>query len=133
MNSKDLARLGFSDWRGFSLSEEKRLLSSLPKKMGVYVIRDSSQFGRYHGKSDIVYIGSSTSSDGLRRRIRFYFHPGLTQHTSKRIREMLNQIQTLKIAWVQSAVPGQARALEKNLLGEYVNDHFELPPFNRQG
>lgn len=133
MNSTDLADLGFRSWRSFSLSDEKNLLDSLPRQMGVYAIRDTFHFGRYRGDSDIVYFGSTINSDGLRRRIRFYFHPGPSQHTSQRIRKILDQIPTLQIAWIQSEMPKEARSLEKTLLARYFNEHLELPPFNRQG
>ena len=112
--------------------QEDALLTVLPKQMGVYVIRDSKNFGRYKGESDIVYIGSTVSSGGLKRRIRLYFHPGQTQHTSQRIHKMLRQIHTLEISWICSLSGVDARRIEKKLLTQYHSDHFELPPFNRQ-
>ena len=133
LNSSQLVDYGFVTWRSFSLIQENALLTVLPKQMGVYVIRDSKNFGRYKGESDIVYIGSTISSRGLKRRIRFYFHPGQTQHTSQRIHNLLRRIHTLEISWIcyQSGV--DARNLEKKLLNQYHSDHHELPPFNRQG
>lgn len=133
LKSSQLVDYGFVTWRSFSLIQENALLTVLPKQMGVYVIRDSKNFGRYQGESDIVYIGSTTSSRGLKRRIRFYFHPGQTQHTSQRIHKMLKHIHTLEISWIRSNAGEDARRIEKKLLNQYFTDHLELPPFNRQG
>ena len=132
MNSAKLAEFGFANWNDLSLAGEKSLLASLPRSLGVYVIRDTTEFGRYRGKSDLVYIGSATGKDGLRKRIRFYFHPGPTQATSQRIHRMLNIVETLQIAWILSNSAADATSLEKQLLAKYSDQHLELPPFNRQ-
>jgi len=133
MNNEDLKSFGFARWIGFSLLEESVVLENLPKHIGVYAIRDKTGFGRYRGTSDLVYFGSAINQNGLRQRIRLYFHPGPTQQTSQRIHRILEEITTLQIAWVLSSEKEEAKSLETQLLAKYCDDHMELTPFNRQG
>ncbi len=132
MNSADLLGRGFQTWKPFRLSQESSLLAGLPNEPGVYVLRSPRPFGRYRGSSDIVYIGSTADSKGMKHRIRFYFHPGPTQETNMRIRGKLDLVDDLEIGWKSTADPELARCLEGDLLADYERDHLELPPFNRQ-
>ena len=131
MTSKDLQKDGFIEWHLLAIGAESELLRLIPESDGAYVIRAYEPFGRYRGQSDIVYIGSSSGSrSGLKGRLTFYFRPGPTQYTSKRIKALLDRQTQLEISF--KVCPGVvARSLEKDILGRYVNDHWELPPYNR--
>lgn len=133
MNSKDVRRDGFGPWYEFSIRNERGLLDLIPQKTGVYVIRYKSYFGRFRGKSDIMYFGSSEDKKhGLRRRIRFFFHPGKTQTTSKRINEWMNTINGFELSFITRCKRKKPRALETDLRTKYEEEHGEFPPWNRR-
>ena len=133
MNSKDVRRYGFDKWHEFSIRNEHRLLRSVPQEKGVYVIKYEHHFGRFKGKSDIMYFGSSQDEKGgLRRRIRFFFHPGKTQKTSKRIHEWMKRINRFEISFITRCGGKKPRKLETHLLAEYEKRHREFPPWNRR-
>jgi len=132
MNSKNLRVLGFHEWFEFSIKNADRLLHWLPREKGVYVIRYKNHFGRFKGKSDIMYLGSSVEeNDGLRRRIRFFFKPGKSQKTSKRINKWLRTIQGFEISYITVSKGKKAREIEAKLREEYGRRHGEFPPWNR--
>ncbi|TET42704.1 MAG: GIY-YIG nuclease family protein [Dehalococcoidia bacterium] len=113
------------------MESESQLLGKTPDSDGVYIIRSSQPFGRFRGESDTVYVGSSANAQGgLKRRIRFFFHPGPSQHTSKRIKALLDLGGKLQISF-HTCTAQKARSLEKEILKEYVREHLELPPYNR--
>ena len=132
MKSSDLKSHGFTKWIPFSLEEKDRVLSALPREKGTYVIRKLTEFGRLMGSSDIIYIGSAINNDGIRSRVRHYFHPGPTQLTSQRINSLFSRILDLEISWVTETPTNLARGLETQLLEIYKGDHIELPPLNRR-
>jgi hypothetical protein len=114
----------FSEWH--PLIEEG--IEKAPDVQGAYVLRraQGQRFGRLRGESDIMYIGSSEGKHGLRRRLRFFLHPGRRQLTSQRINEMAKKYE-MEVAWCPC---DEARNLEHQLLQRYVLDHDELPPLN---
>jgi hypothetical protein len=120
-------RRGFSDWHPF----DKRSIKSAPQQIGVYIIRkaEGQCFGRLRGESDILYIGSTKSEGGLKKRLQHYFHPGPTQWTNRRINELANKYR-MEVAWCPCSEP---RNLEHELLKRYLKEHDELPPFNHAG
>lgn len=129
MISGSLKKYGFRNWYKFTIDKEKDILNILPYDKGVYVIKNKIIFGRFRGKSGILYIGSSI--DALNSRIRFYFKPGPSQETSKRINELMKKTKGLKISFIVSTNDKEIRKLEKELRRNYEIDHGELPPWNR--
>jgi hypothetical protein len=127
MNSSSLSQIytGLDNWQPFTRENVKKA----PREKGVYVIRQASgkSFGRLHGKSDIFYIGSTTSLGGLRQRLMQYFHPGSTPLTNRRIHEFLMKY-AMEVAWCSTDKP---KDIEYDLLWKFFNEHDELPPFNR--
>jgi hypothetical protein len=131
MLGEDLQELGFIEWLPFTLVEQSRLIGELPQSDGVYVIRSSRSFGRYRGESDIVYVGSSANATGgLKGRVKFFFRPGPSQYTSLRIKALLDRAEELEISF-RICPAMEARSLEKEILKQYVDEHWELPPYNR--
>ncbi|MCK5580755.1 MAG: GIY-YIG nuclease family protein [Candidatus Omnitrophica bacterium] len=120
MNNKSLNN--FSKSQFFSID----ILPEIPTVPGTYVLIFPKCFGRLKGKSNILYIGKSSKS--LRQRLKFYFKPGPTQHTSKRINKFLKENKEIKISFITNNNP---RVLEKKLLQNYFKDHDEYPPLNR--
>ena len=132
MNSSDSLGEGFAAWQRFRPDSEHTLIASLPAAAGVYVIRRRRPFGRFVGETDIAYIGSAASVQGLKGRIRQYFHPGPTQRTNQRIRALIERTDDLELSFVECPSPDDARKLEKRLLSQYDTEHGELPPLNRR-
>lgn len=132
MMSKDLQKQGFVEWLPFTVGHKSQLLGKVPNSDGVYVIRSCRPFGRYRGHSDIIYVGSSANATrGLKGRVSFFFRPGPSQYTSKRIKALLDRAEELEISFrICPAV--EARSLEKNIIKQYVDEHWELPPYNRR-
>jgi len=132
MNSLDLEREGLAEWQRFAKPDERSLISSLPKSPGIYVIRYAQPLGRLLGQSDIFYIGSAVNVNGIKGRIRQYFHPGPTQSTNKRILALLDTMDNLEISFLECSSGLEAKELERQLLIRYEKDHSELPPLNRR-
>lgn len=132
MNSTDLIPPGFREWAPFNLQAEKVTLAHTPRQCGVYVVRSPRPFGRFRGESDIVYVGSASNANGLKRRIRSYFHPGPSMRTSLRIRSKLDLIDDLHISCRITLASEDPRDIEHEILLAYEREHLELPPFNRQ-
>jgi len=133
VNSKDLRTQGFRDWMVFHHDHLDELIKMLPTTAGVYVIRRKGKpFGRFDGKSDIVYIGRASESHPLRRRIRQYFSPGPSQATNWRVHEQILSKEGFQISWIGCASTSQAEKLEARLLRECEKVHGEFPPLNRR-
>lgn len=131
MNSEGLSSLGFLSWYEFHPDNEFNLISLLPSVFGVYVIRSNRQICRFQGYSDIVYIGCTWNRQGIKNRIRQYFHPGPTQSTNIRILEIIKQSKEFSLSFRACQTKEETNNLEKSLLDMYLVDHMELPPFNR--
>ena len=76
-------------------------------------------------------FGSSVGKDGLRKRIRFYFHPGTPRKKSQRINEWLKKACGLRISFVTVTDDQKARNLERELRAQYEKEHWEFPPWDR--
>lgn len=133
MDSASLEKRGIKSWIDFSSAAERITLAGLPTSFGVYVILLGREDQRLRGTSDIAYIGKATNRNGLRGRIRQYFHPGPTQSTNIAMRQRLcaDGCQ-LKIGFAALASAAEAIRLESDLLLEFEREHGELPPYNRQ-
>lgn|SRR4030043_1881145 len=132
MNSIELLSEGLVEWHRFRRREERILISSLPRSPGIYVIRCAQPIRRLIGQSDIFYIGSAVNVNGIKGRIRQYFHPGPTQSTNKRVLALLDTMGNLEISFSVCSSSIEAKDLEKRLLMQYEKDHHELPPLNRR-
>jgi excinuclease UvrABC nuclease subunit len=132
MNSGDLAKRGFGAWRKFALSTEADLLASLPAERGVYSVRFLAPAARVRGVSDLAYVGKATNRNGLRGRIRQYFHPGWLQSTNLDMKARLVESMALELAYVTTPGVAEAADLESELLIVFESEHGERPPFNKQ-
>ena len=105
--------------------------NEIPRSQGTYILRlaGGKSFGRLSGVSDILYIGSTINK--LDERVYQMIHPGPTQSTNKRITRLIQKYQ-IEISWC-TLLPNSLtpRKFEKCLLGDYEQDHDELPPLNR--
>jgi excinuclease UvrABC nuclease subunit len=133
MGSSDLSEHGFAAWLPFNRKAEASLIAAVPKTRGVYVIRCCCrEYERVRGASDILYVGSAANRQGLRMRLRQYFHPGPTQRTNRRILAIVAECNDFEVAYAETGSAPEARSLESELLGRYESDHGELPPENRR-
>src|ERR1700675_2590557 len=82
MDSASLQDHGIGSWMAFACTTEREVLAGLPTSPGVYVILLGESEQRRRGTSDIAYVGRATNQNGLRGRVRQYFHPGPTQSTN---------------------------------------------------
>jgi hypothetical protein len=98
----------------------------------VYVIRRRQSYQRRLGESDICYVGSAVNQQGLKMRIRQYFHPGPTQLTNKRILALVGDSSEFELAFVEGESMPQAKMLEATILDNYERDHAQLPPENKR-
>ena len=129
MDSNSIISYGFINWYIFSLNNQQSLINGLPTTSGVYIIRHGNgSFGRLRGYSDILYIGKTDQKGGIKTRIKSYFKPGPTQWTNQRIYSFLLNLTHMEISYIYINNP---RQLEVQLKQDYLNDHDELPPFNR--
>lgn len=132
MRSSDLSQQGFGAWSPFNRQAARSLVAKLPAKPGAYVLRCCRDYNRKAGSSDILYIGSATNSEGLKKRLYQYFHPGPTQHTNKRILALVADCADFEVAFIETKSIPEAKALEATLLEKYEIDHGELPPENKR-
>lgn len=133
MNSSDLKQHGVSTWAAFAHIAERALLAALPTSTGVYVILFPQAEQRLRGASDIAYIGRAGNQNGIRGRVRQYFHPGHRQSTNIAMRQRIcDPGCTLRLGFVVTDTVGTARRLESDLLLRFEREHGELPPYNRQ-
>jgi hypothetical protein len=99
----------------------------------VYAIILAQPQPRRSGSSDIAYIGRAVNQNGLRGRVRQYFHPGPTQSTNIAMKSRLSEPSCdLRLGFIQTDNAASARRLESDLLVEFESEHGELPPHNRQ-
>ncbi len=98
----------------------------------MYAVLFSEQQPREQGRSDIAYIGRAANQNGLRGRIRQYFHPGPTQTTNIAMKRRLSEPSIgLRLGYATTATVAGAKALESELILGFKVEHGELPPFNR--
>jgi hypothetical protein len=133
LDSSDLDDAGFSTWSPFHSGSERGLLTILPLSFGVYAVRCQDWHQTVKGRSDLDYIGSAANQQGLRNRIRQYFHPGPTQSTDQRVIGHVSQSARHEIAFEVCEPQDAAKTLELALLRQYELVHGELPPVNRRG
>ena len=83
--------------------------------------------------SDIAYIGKATNQNGLRGRVRQYFHPGPTKSTNLAMKARLLEPKcALRLGFAVAASKDATVDLESQLLTEFEAEHGSLPPYNRQ-
>lgn len=133
MDSTSLQDRGINSWVAFNCTTEREVLAGLPRPPGVYVILLGASERRLRGTSDIAYVGSATNQNGLRGRVRQYFHPGPTQSTNVAMNQRLRVAPcTLLVGFRAADSVAAAKRLEWDLLLQFENEHDELPPYNRQ-
>jgi excinuclease UvrABC nuclease subunit len=131
MNSDTLQASGFTSWMLFNRANARPLIDAAPSTAGVYVIRCRTPFPRALGTSDVLYVGSARNRDGLRMRLRQYFHPGPTQRTNQRMLARCGDSTDYEVSYVTCDSANAAVRLEAEILARYVSEHGELPPENR--
>jgi len=122
------------DWSGWYALTEKSIRLHVPKRFGVYKIRQTGGVlvSRLVGESDILYIGRSGRSANrtLRDRLLELVREGphVAWPRVRRLREELGL--DLEFCYAESEEPEEA---EKVLLMVYEKEHYELPPLNHVG
>ncbi len=99
-----------------------------PKKPGAYRIYQSKRYNRYKGATRIIKIGMSGSN--LSKELKNH----LNRHiVANRIKRITNQ-EEIKVTFDYLITENKEKAtkLERDLLIQFENDHFELPVLNSQ-
>ena len=130
MKADDLHDLGFSAWAPFNKAHKGLILDNLPELPGLYAIAGPSQAQKL-GNSDLVYIGCAANQEGLRRRVRQYFHPGSSQRTSQRINSLVMSGAQDGLSYAVAPSIETALRWEIALISAYRFDHAQLPRENR--
>jgi hypothetical protein len=99
MDSTALEDRGIKFWAPFTRPAEIDLLQNLPTDFGVYAILFPLPQSRRRGESDIAYIGRAVNQNGIRGRVRQYYHPGPTQSTNIAMNARICE-PTCDLAWV---------------------------------
>jgi hypothetical protein len=101
-----------------------------PSRVGVYVFRRvaGSEICRVRGTLEIVYVGSGN----IQNRLRAHHNPdwGSFKDSGWLISLVANGA-PLEVTWREMPLE-VARRMEGEILQEYLLDHQELPPANRQ-
>ena len=121
----------FQKWVPIDLLHDTPYMKELHDS-GVYVFRLDRCFGRLHGESDILYIGSNERSGTLYHRFIDNYLGGRGGMTTQRIHHNLLERgykTKVMVSWFVTHDFG----LERTLLKRYEEEHHELPPWNRQG
>jgi hypothetical protein len=101
-----------------------------PSSIGVYVLRlmAGSKISRVRGASEIVYVGSGK----IRNRLRAHYNPNWESFKDAGwLISLVANGAPLKINW-RELPDEEARLVEGEILQDYLIDHLELPPANRQ-
>lgn len=126
MDSRDIGEI--SDWHTWPDPAIKKA----PNLPGVYVFRLAGRpFGRLQGQSDVIYVGTTAKKGKSTVRSRLKQHSG-QQDRRHWLQRVPSQISPLEVAWIVCQERHEALLRESNLLREYMEDHIELPPGNRQ-
>lgn len=110
---------------------ERKLIHSGP---AVYALLHEHAFSRLKGESRILYIGSTGmlggDSDSCRLRIYRYPNGQHARELHRRTELLIASGASVTFQWKDVATKDEATALESILLERYVEEHWELPPFN---
>lgn len=114
-----------------SVLQERKNVHSGP---AVYVLLHEHPFGRLRGESRVLYIGSTGmlggDSDSCRLRIYRYPNGPHARELRRRTQLLVDSGFTLTFQWKAAETKEASITLESRLIEQYVEKHWELPPFN---
>lgn len=132
MRCADLAHWNFSGWAPFNRGHRSLIIDNLPSIPGVYVVGARTASPMKRGRSDLVYVGSAANQDGLRLRIRQYYHPGPSQVTNKRILSLITASDDHFLSYLTAPSGEVAKKWETAILNRFYQEHGQLPPENKR-
>lgn len=140
MHSSELVKYGFKEWfkiKPRDYDGNKKLVLSLPRKKGVYIIRKSNgTIPRIKGESDIIYIGQGTIQSRIQALLRSHlplnFRDYSNKHTAREAFErILSELNfETELSFVLTKDSEEAKDLESSLLRRFCEKHIEPPPLN---
>ena len=106
---------------------------TIPNKHGVYIFCAPAAFGRVNGESNIIYIGcagghDSRAGQGIRGRI-LNTRGNSEKWIRNKIENMLQEFD-FTVYWLVTTEGEGPKCIEQDLLCQYREEHFELPPAN---
>jgi hypothetical protein len=120
------------DWSNWYPLDANSIRQFCEQTSGVYMVRQKEgKFGRLNGSSDILYIGQSDKD--LKTELLRVIRKGPGDHSASY--RILPVIEKLKrhLEFSFAKVNSPTKEIQDQLLSEYEEEHFELPPLNRQG
>jgi hypothetical protein len=92
----------------------------------MFHVSQGKSIHRLKSESDIFYVGSTARGrGGLRQRIR--------NHGGSRLLNLIKvEIGEIMVSWKNAPTHEKALFEEAEILWEFLQDHLELPPMNRQ-
>jgi hypothetical protein len=148
MDSTFLIKNSFKEFGQLDINEARNRQNEI-NFSGIYVFVLNKKFPRLDGETDILYIGQSGQRTGrpIYKRMMDYLRAYESAPQDKRIGDSLYKIKTkvrigatLKDKKIDNSVTlfikkvephNNCKKEESKLLGQYYNDHLELPPLNR--
>lgn len=99
----------------------------MPVQAGVYEILQSIEYPRYEGKTRVLKIGKSESN--LRQEISNHFLRHTTANRLARIRRHPDVKVSVRFAVTHEGTAGE---IERQLLCEFEDKHWDIPVLNSQ-
>lgn len=108
--------------------------ASISDEPAVYALVHQRAIGRLRGESQVLYIGRTGKLGGNSEscRLRIYRYPNgeHARNLRRRTEILIDAGIEVSFHWEHLESDDLARAREADLLARYMDQHWELPPFN---
>jgi len=117
-------------WRSLDISN----LLYMPHGHGVYLIRVAQgQIPRLKGYSDILYVGQGRLNERLGKCLNYKLGYRTYPYESGRLCRIEKELNLgMKFSYLCCASRQESQDQETNILDQYEEVHYELPPLNQQ-
>jgi len=133
MNSAILNDYGYtseqgrpSDWYPFTFSARNSVLAKAPLSHGVFLLRAPESYPCKRKSSDIVYIGATFGSKGLRDQLEKYLRRRPAPLLNSNVRKLLRRNADLEVAWITTTSRAGAVSLKRDFLFWFKNQLGQL-------
>lgn len=130
-DARKIAKNQWSEWHTIKLNsvpDQNPLLKERKDEVGVYLIRSKEKIHRLKGISDIIYVGKGVLRNRIGKALAYYRGQKKCPYYSRMLSLFLVELNLdLSFSYL---VTESAEQLERLILKEYENDHYELPPLN---
>jgi len=120
--------MGVLNWSQWHPLDSESLSVPVPDSPGVYQVQTDFSFGRLKGYSSAVFIGSAMRS--LKKRLLDQRIGNPKRFLSGAEKWLRNAGHPLQFRYAKTIDGLTARNLESQMLNDYDQEHWELPPGN---